>query len=152
MAYTQPYLKVLDTTTQAIAVADTEQVVTFNTTTLANKIAVTSSSRFTVNEAGNYNAIVNFQLTGSGANKVHSLWFKINGTNVANSNSQNEIVNSNDSKDISHSESFPMTAGQYLEVWRSGDATTLSLVATGTQVTPTRPAPPSISLILVKLP
>lgn len=52
MSYTYPHLSMLDTTTQTIASAGTPQVITFNTTLKADKIAVTSSSRFTVNEAG----------------------------------------------------------------------------------------------------
>lgn len=152
MAYKEPYLSMYSTATQAIAVADTEQLVTFDTTVISKKIAVTSSSRFTVNEAGNYNCIVNFQLKGSGSNKIHSLWLKVDGTNVAYALSQNEIVNANDTKDITFAFQFPMAAGQYLEVWMSGTATSLQIQSIAAAGTPTRPAAASTVLRLFKLP
>ncbi len=152
MGYSIPILVMLDTTTQTIAVQDTEQLITFNTTIISNKIAVTSSSRFTINEAGNYNLTLNFEVVSSGANKTLDVWVKINGTNVANSNSKNILVSTNDQKDVSHNISFALTAGQYIEIFTNGDSTNLSLLATAAGVTPTRPASPSVFLKLVKIP
>jgi len=152
MAYTAPYLAMLDTTTQAITVGGTPQLVTFNTTILASKIAVTSSSRFTFNEAGTYQLISNFQLDGSGVGKIHDLWARVNGTDVTNSLSKNTLVNTNDEKDITHVINFTVTAGQYVELWQNGDSTTLSLLAVAAGVTPTRPASNSIHIVIQRKP
>lgn len=152
MGYSTAIISLLDTTTQAIAVQDTEQLITFDTTIIQNKIIKTSTSRVTVNEAGNYNLTLNFEIVSSGANKTLDVWVKINGTNVPNSNSKNIIVSTNDQKYISHNISFSATAGQYVEIWMSGDSTNLSLVATPAGVTPTRPLSPSVFLRLIKIP
>lgn len=79
MAYSYPHISMLDTTTQTIASAGTPQVITFDTTVKADKIAVTSSSRFTVNEAGEYLVNATASVTAGVANKVIDVWFRVNG-------------------------------------------------------------------------
>jgi hypothetical protein len=44
-----------------------------------------------------------------------------------------------------------VTAGQYIEVWFSGDSTAVSLPAFAAGVTPTRPATSSVLLTMIKL-
>ena len=150
--YTNPIISLLDTTTQTIAVSGTPQIVTFNTTNIAQKIILTSTSRFTVNESGYYKVVVNFQVTSSAANKTFDLWFRVSGTDVSNSLSKNIISNSNDQKDIAHITYVNMTAGQYIECWINGDSTGLSILSSAAGVTPTRPAAGSIYMIIEKLP
>lgn len=151
MLYSQPHISMLDTTSQAIAVADTPQVITFNTTVVNHKIAVTSSSRFTVNEAGGYIVAMTVQIEGTGANKVLDLWLRINGTDVTNSNTKTAIVNTNDQKMFTIERYVELTAGQYIEAWISGDSTTLSLLSTAAGVTPTRPLTPSVFMSLIRI-
>jgi len=150
MSYSQPHIGMLDTTTQTIAVANTPQVVTFNTTTVNDKIAVTSSSRFTVNEAGQYLVAVSAIVTAGAANKILDLWFRVNGTDVANTNSKVTVVN-NEVKKLGFTKPVTLTAGQYLEVWVSGDDTSLSLIAYAAGTTPTRPVSPSVTLIIDRI-
>lgn len=150
--YTQPYLALLDTTSQSISVSNTPQVVTFNTVSLASKIIVTSPSRFTVKEAGNYNLTLNFEVDSTSAGKTIDLWVRVNGNDVPNSNCKITLANANDQKDISHVLNFPMLASQYVEVWINGDSQNLSLKAFPIGAAPIRPATPSIYLVLEKLP
>ena len=140
----------LDTTTQAIAVAGTPQVVTFNTTLINDKIVVTSSSRFTVNEGSQYRVSISSQATSSVANKILDIWVRVNGTDVPNSNTKVNVVN-NEVKKISTALPITVTAGQYFEIWVSGDSTGLSLVSYPTGVTPTRPVVPSITVIIERI-
>jgi len=148
-----PHIALLDTTIQTIAVAHTPQVITFNTLDFADKIELTSSSRFTVLEGGNFyiNISAQTELT-SGANKLLDIWIKVNGTNLANSNSKIRVVNSNDQKRLTISIPFTLNANDYVELWMSGDDVHLRLLATGVETTPARPATPSIFLTIDKLP
>jgi hypothetical protein len=142
----------LDTTTQAIAVADTPQVVTFNTTVQADKIAVTSSSRFTVNEGGQYLISAIAQVTASSANKTIDIWFRINGSDVVNSNTKMAIKNTGDVLLLPLGGMIvTMTAGQYFEIWTSGDSTDLSIIYYAAGVTPTRPVTSSLDLTIAKI-
>ena len=148
-----PHIALLDTTTQSIAVANTPQLITFDTLVFAEKIVKTSSSRFTVLEGGNFyiNISAQTELT-SGANKLLDIWIKVNGTNLSNSNSKVRVVNSNDQKRLTISIPFTLNFNDYVELWMSGDDVHLRLLATGAETTPTRPLTPSIFLTIDKLP
>lgn len=151
MAYSQPHISMLDTTTQAIAVANTPQVITFNTTSNADKIAVTSSSRFTFNEAGEYAITLSAIITSSAAGKTGDLWIRVNGTDVANSNRKRTIVNNETGVLAITGLTVTVTAGQYIEFWFSGDDTGVSLVSFAAGTTPTRPVTPSIMMEIIRI-
>jgi hypothetical protein len=141
----------LDTTTQTIASAGTPQVITFDTTIKADKIAVTSSSRFTVNEAGEYLINATASVTAGVANKIIDIWFRVNGTDVANSNSKRTIVNNEVKALPIGGQVVTLTAGQYVEFWMNGDDTSVSLVSYAAGTTPTRPVTPSILFTIQKI-
>ena len=152
--YRTPYAAALDTTTQAISVADTPQVITFDTNVLTNKIAHSTGSfpaRFTVNEAGKYLITYFLQITSSSALKVADSWIRINGTDVANSNTKTTLVATNEQKLVTGHIIVDMTAGQYIELLFNGNATNVSIVASAAGVTPTRPLTPSARLIIEKI-
>lgn len=150
MAYTKPHISLYDTTTQTIATANTEQLITFNTTVMATKIVATSSSRFTFNEAGDYEVSFTAHVTASNANKVMDIWCKVNGTN-ADGNNKTIVVN-NENKIVSAVFCLAgITAGQYIELFMNGDDNTLNLVAYGAGTTPTRPVTPSIRMTINRL-
>lgn len=151
MSYSYAHISVLDTTDQSIAVANTPQVVTFDTTIVSDKIAITSSSRFTVNESGQYLVIADTTLTAGSANKTADIWLRVNGTDVANSNTKRTIINNEIVQVPLVGQVVTMTAGQYIEVWFSGDDTSITLNADPAGTTPTRPASPSISLTILKI-
>lgn len=151
MAYIKPHIGQLDTTTQSIAVAGTPQVVTFDTTILAVKIVKTSTSRFTFNEGGNYVIIFDPTIACSAAGKTLDMWVRINGTDVANSNTKMTIVSANDQKRPSIAIPLTITAAQYVEIWMNGDSTLLQLIASAAGVTPTRPVSPSIFMTIDRL-
>lgn len=151
MSYLSPHISMLNSANQAISVADTAQVITFNTTGFAKKIAVTSSSRFTVNEAGNYIVVINGQVTSSSANKVLSIWIRVSGTDVTLSRRDTTVIN-NEVQVFAITRSITLTAGQYVEFWMSGNSTDLSLIALAAGTTPTRPTAPSIDITIDRLP
>lgn len=151
MAYSKSHISMLDTTTQTIASAGTPQVITFDTTVQADKIAVTSSSRFTVNEAGVYQLSLSAEITAGVANKTGDIWVRVNGTDVANSNRKRTVVNNETSVLTISGIAITMTAGQYIEFWFNGDDTSIALPASAAGVTPTRPVTPSILFTLTKI-
>jgi len=149
--YSKAHISLLDTTTQSIAVANTPQVVTFNTTVKADKITVTSSSRFTFQEAGEYSIILNGEITAGAANKIADIWLRVNGTDVANSNRKRTIINNEVGSIVNSGITVTVTAGQYIEVWFSGDDTSVQLIHFNAGTTPTRPATASIMMTILKI-
>jgi hypothetical protein len=140
----------LDTTTQTIASANTPQVVTFNTTLNNDKIAVTSTSRFTFNEAGSYSVNLGAEITAGVANKTGDIWIRVNGSDVANSNRKRTIINNETGLITLIGFTITVTAGQYVEVWFSGDDTSVALPAFAAGTTPTRPVTPSIMMEIIR--
>ena len=130
-----PFATILDTTTQSIAVANTPQVVTFNTTSISDGISVVISggnaSRITVSQAGKYliifSAVANNSAgTAGGVN----FWLKKNGTNIDNSNTYVTTVVA--SLYICASCSFiaeATSSTDYFELWTQGAYTTQSVAA-----------------------
>jgi hypothetical protein len=151
MPYLTPHISLLDTTVQTIAVAGTPQFITFDTNLMSHKIVATSSSRLTFNEAGDYAIDVTTHITAGAANKILDIWLRINGVDVANSNSKTLVVN-NETKLLTVTKFITVTAGQYLEFWMNGDNNSLSLISYVVGTTPTRPVTPSIRLTIDRLP
>jgi hypothetical protein len=149
MGYLIPRLEMFSTTTQNIATNNVAQIVTFNNTIQANKITVTSSSRFTIVEAGRYLVTCNPQINLSGGtNQTFNMWVRLNGSDVANSNSKWGIVSTSADSTTDFYQSILCVVGDFIEIWISGTNTSLQLI----NVAPGggAPATPSASLIIVK--
>ena len=151
-SYLTPHVSMLDTTVQNIAVAGTPQVITFNTTITSVGITVTSSSRFTITETAIYVLTYSAQIDSSAANKTMDIWIRVSGTDVPNSNLKTNLVNAGDEKRHTTMQTLSLTAGQYVELWMSGDSTGLHLDAYVAGAAPTRPVTPSIFMTIDRLP
>ena len=144
-----PYGAFQDSTDQVAANTTTAYAVTFNTTDFANGVTMASGSRITVADAGIWNLQFSIQLknTTNDGQDV-DIWFRKNGTNIANSNSRFHLAARKGAGDPSHiiaSLNFfvDMAANDYIEiVWRT-ENTNVSIEAFGTSTSPTRPAVPS---------
>jgi hypothetical protein len=145
-----PYGAFQDSTDQVAANTTTAYAVTFNTTDYSNAITLSNSSRLNVANSGLYNIQFSIQLknTTNDGQDV-DIWFRKNGTNIANSNSRFHLVARKGSGDPSHiiaSLNFfvDMAANDYIEiVWRT-ENTGVSIEHFGTSTSPTRPAVPSV--------
>ena len=84
-----PYGAFQDSTDQVAANTTTAYAVTFNTTDFSNGVTIASSSRLTVADAGIWNLQFSIQFTNT-TNTAQDVdvWFRVNGTNSANSNSR----------------------------------------------------------------
>jgi hypothetical protein len=78
-----------DSTDQVAANTTTAYAVTFNTTDFSNGVTIASSSRITVADAGIWNLQFSIQFTNTtNSSQDVDVWFRVNGTNSANSNSR----------------------------------------------------------------
>ena len=144
-----PYGAFQDSTDQAAANTTTAYAVTFNTTDFANGVTVASGSRITVADAGIWNLQFSIQFTNTtNASQDVDVWFRVNGTNVANSNSRFGFAPRKGAGDPYHiiaamNYFVSLNATDYVEImWRTTDVgVSIEQYAAGTS--PTRPAVPS---------
>jgi len=144
-----PYGAFQDSTDQTAANTTTAYAITLNTTDYSNGIYVSNSSRINVRNYGIYNLqfSIQFKNTTNDAQDV-DIWFRKNGTNIADSNSRFSLPARKSSGDPSHLIAalnffLELQANDYVEVmWRVTD-TGVSIEHFGTSTSPTRPAVPS---------
>ena len=138
-----------DSTDQVAANTTTAYAVTFNTTDFANGVTMASNSRITVADAGIWNLQFSIQFTNTtSASQDVDVWFRVNGTNVANSNSRFGFAPRKGVGDPYHTIAalnyfVSLNATDYVEImWRTTDVgVTIEQYPAGTS--PTRPAVPS---------
>lgn len=143
-----PYGAFQDSTDQSAASTTAAYAVKFNTTDFSNGITVASDSRLTVKSYGIYNVQFSLQYTNTDT-QIHDvdIWFRKNGTDIANSNSRYSIPNSHGGTDghLIAALNFwvELSANDYVEImWRT-TSTQVKIEQIPTQTTPTRPATPS---------
>jgi hypothetical protein len=144
-----PYGAFQDSTDQVAANTTTAYAVTFNTTDYANGVTMASGSRITVADAGIWNLQFSIQFTNTtNASQDVDVWFRVNGTNVANSNSRFGFAPRKGAGDPYHTIAamnyfVSLNATDYVEImWRPTDVgVSIEQYPAGTS--PTRPAVPS---------
>lgn len=149
-----PYGAFQDSTDQTAANTTTAYAVTFNTTDYSNGVYLSNSSRLNVRNYGIYNIqfSIQFKNTTNDAQDV-DIWFRKNGTDIANSNSRFSLPARKSSGDPSHLIAamnffMEMNAGDYAEImWRVTDVG-VSIEQYPTSTSPTRPAVPSAIVTL----
>lgn len=117
-----------DTTTQAIAVINTPQAVTFNTSVLAIGLPLSSGSRITANNDGAYAIRFVGQLnkTSAGSAEVY-FWLRINGTDAAWSARIHTIDGSPAEIAIEASFTAQLEIDDYVEIVWAADSTAVRL-------------------------
>ena len=138
-----------DSTDQVAANTTTAYAITFNTTDFANGVTIASSSRITVADTGIWNIQFSIQFTNTtNASQDVDVWFRVNGTNSANSNSRFGFAPRKAPGDPFHiiaamNYFLTLNATDYVEImWRPTDVgVTIEQYAASS--TPTRPAVPS---------
>ena len=145
-----PYGAFQDSTDQAAASTSVAYPMTFNTTDYSNGVYLSNSSRLNVRNAGVYNLQFSAQLENQDNNQhTVDIWFRKNGTNIANSNSQFTVPARKSASIFGHVIAalnffVELAANDYVEiVWRAED-TLVRIEQTAAQTSPTRPATPSI--------
>lgn len=144
-----PYGAFQDSTDQTAANTTTAYAITFDTTDFSNGVTLSNSSRLNVSQAGIYNVqfSVQFKNTTNDTQDV-DVWFRKNGTDIANSNSRFSLGPRKSSGNPSHliaAMNFfvSLAASDYVQImWRPTDVG-VSLEHFAADTSPTRPAVPS---------
>ena len=147
-----PYGSFQDSTDQTAANTTTAYPITFDTTDYSNGVTLSNSSRINVKNAGVYNIQFSIQLNNTTNDSQDvDVWFRKNGTDIANSNSRFGLATRKSSGDPYHmigSLNFfvELAANDYVQLmWRaSNTGVTIEQYPAGTS--PTRPAVPSVIL------
>jgi hypothetical protein len=148
-ADTAPYGSFQSLADQSAASANTAYAITYDTTDFSNGVSVASSSRVTVKNYGIYNFQTSVQFTNSDSQEhAVSVWFRKNGSDIVNSNTQLSIIARHGSIDgscvFAVNFYFELQANDYIEMMWSTTSTTVRLDYLAAQTTPTRPATPSV--------
>ena len=144
-----PYGAFQDSTDQTAANTTTAYAVTFNTTDFSNGVTIASNSRITVADSGIWNLQFSIQFTNTtNSSQDVDVWFRVNGTNVANSNSRFGFAPRKGAGDPYHiiaaiNYFVSLNATDYVEImWRPTD-TGVQIEQYAASASPTRPAVPS---------
>jgi len=144
-----PYGAFQDSTDQVAASTTVAYPVTFNTTDFSNGVTIASNSRITVADAGIWNLQFSLQFTNTtNSSQDVDVWFRVNGTNIANSNSRFGLAPRKSVGDPFHiimalNYFASLNATDYIEImWRTTD-TGVSIEQYAAGTSPTRPAIPS---------
>ena len=136
-------------TTQTPAAINTAYAMSFDATDYSNGVTLVSGTQLKASTAGLYNLQFSAQLSSTDSS-IHdvSIWFRKNGTDITASNS---MVSVQSKHGAINGQLLPawnffvqLSANDYLEIMWSTSSTNVSLQATGTQTSPTRPATPSV--------
>lgn len=135
--------------TQSISVAGTPQALTLNTTEYQYGTLLVASTRVYASRTGLYKFNYSIQANNSGGgNETMTIFIKKNGATVARTGSQITIPNNVPSLPFVENV-LSLNAGDYLEVFFNGTATTVQALAVA--ATATLPAIPSIIVNLVQI-
>ena len=144
-----PYGAFQDSTDQVAANTTTAYPITFNTTDFSNGVTIASNSRITVADSGIWNLQFSIQFTNTtNASQDVDVWFRVNGTNVANSNSRFGFAPRKGVGDPFHiiaalNYFVSLNANDYVEImWRTTDVG-VTIEQYPASSSPTRPAVPS---------
>jgi hypothetical protein len=123
---TRYYGAFYDTTTQSGS-ANVSQSVKLNGTQHTNGVSVVSGSRITITNAGVYNLQFSTQLyrTGGGSTVDTYFWFRVNGTDVTNSNTALSAQANN---------GYTVASWNYVDVYNANDYIELMWMADGSNV------------------
>lgn len=125
-------------------------------TVSSTTITGTLPTKITVEDAGVYNFQFSLQFINANTNAyAASVWFRKNGTNIANSNSEFSIPGKHGSTDgrliAALNFIFELAAGDYIELMWCAENSDISIQYLGTQTNPTRPATPSAVMTVTRV-
>jgi hypothetical protein len=138
-----------DETNKVATSTTTANAVVFSNTDISNGVTLVDNTKFTVAVDGVWNLQFSLQVKNvSNDGQDFDVWFRKNGTNIADSNSRFHIPARKSGGDPSHLIAalnffVSLSAGDYVEVVGCVTSTDVSLEAFAAGTSPTRPAVPS---------
>ena len=142
-----PHSMVYDTTTQLIAATNTAQVLTFNTVSDTAGITLAAASRITLPNLGTYFFSVSAVVQATASNKICSIWFRKNGSDVVYSNTKVVCLNGEPTILSVGIKLDCTTVGDYYQLWMGGTDTSVGVYAAAATVGP--PAQPGMPSVIV---
>ena len=145
-----PYGAFQDSTDQTAANTTTAYAITFDTTDCANGITLSNTSRLNVSQGGLYNVQFSIQFKNTTNDTQDAeVWFRKNGTDIANSGSRFGLVPRKSSGDPSHmigalNYFVDLAESDYLQLMWSPSDVGVSIEHFAAGTSPTRPAIPSV--------
>jgi hypothetical protein len=144
-----PYGSFSSTADQTIASTTTAYAMTYDTTDFSDGVTLSNNSRLVAGYSGIYNLQFSAQLNNVNVQiQDASIWFRKNGTDIPNSNSDFSIPNSHGGADgrliAALNLYVDLQKDQYIEIMWSATSTDVTLQALPTRSSPTRPATPSV--------
>ena len=148
-----------DNTNQTAANTTTAYPVTFNTPNGANGVLLKNNSQITFPYAGVYNIQFSIQFINTDNNSNNPLevnvWFRQNGSDIAESNSQFTVVNKHGAYNgaIIAALNFVVVvnANDYIQLMWQTENTSISIKTLPAGTTPTTPVTPSVILTAVQV-
>lgn len=133
------------------ALADTAYAITFDAPGMSDGISQGSpASRIVFEEAGTFLLCFTAQITSTSASNVDFyFWPKINGTDVTGSTIKASLHSNGDTKVVSRSALFQVSANDYIESYWAVSSTSGSLKAFA--ATAFSPATPSVTLAITRI-
>lgn len=141
-----------DSTLQTNPVINTANNTLFNTTESSNGISIVGGSQITFANTGTYTITMTAQISKTdGGTDAISIWLSQNGVNVPNSNIEVTLVDTGGNTGY-RTGIFLITAiaGDFVQIkWSSADIA-MRFLPLAAQVTPTRPATPSVKIVVTQ--
>lgn len=154
-----PYGAFYDTTDQAATTVAAANILSFNTTDLSNGVTLSNSNRLNVSTSGVYNIQFSVQLKNT-TNDTQDvdIWFRKNGSDIAESNSRFGMAARKSSGDASHNIATMnlyanLNAGDYIQiVWRPTNiGVSVEYYGAVTAVSGTTPAIPATPSVIATM-
>ena len=144
-----PYGSFSSSADQTAASTTTAYAMTFNTTDFSDGVTLSNNSRIVAGISGVYNLQFSSQFVNADSQiQDVSVWFRKNGTDIPNSNSQFSIQSKHGSVDGALIAALnlyvDLQKDQYVEIMWSTTNTSVSMEHLPAQTSPTRPATPSV--------
>ena len=141
-----------DTTNQTAASTTVAYAIGLNSTDPnSNQVSIVSGSQVTFAQAGTYNIQFSIQFTNS-SNSIYNtnVWFRKNGSDIADTNSQFTIPSSHGSVNgaliAAANIIVEVTAGQYIQMYWQTESTSVSIQTIAAGTSPTTPVSPGVIL------
>jgi hypothetical protein len=148
--FVPPHGSFYDTTDQTAASTTTAYAMTFNSTDISVGVGIASSSRITVSNSGTYNLQFSCQLSNtSNAPQDIDIWFRRNGTDIANSNTRFGLAARKSVGDPFHTVAalnffITLKTSDYVQIMWCTTSTDAKIEYYSAPSSPTRPAIPSV--------
>lgn len=155
VSYGQNRIALLDTTTQT-ALADTATMMTFNTVVFSQNISLVDNSKITFAVAGTFLLTVVLQMENS-STQIYTadFWVRLNGSDYPLSNTREDIPSSHGGMPGHTVVTIDLpgvaAANDYIELVWSTPSADVDIEYTAAQVSPTRPATPSIIVTISQI-